>query len=255
MATAFPYRLYGGATRGDAISGLDRRFSEALVGLFNAAPPEVQRELGLNSAYRNRAIQQQLWDKSDKTGHSVARPGRSRHQHGTAADLYGFGLGGSAKVSPATRQWVTANAAKHGLYFPMGHEPWHIQLVDRHGGPVSQDPGSIDYDVGDSPLAATLGAFTTPEPETPLQKMSGMASAVAKSLLNKGESGVVPLGGDPGGNLPAVPLETPSAVSPVAALGTPGTPGDNLVSPTGGLAELFRVKAIGTPPVRPGMRF
>lgn len=126
---ASPYKLYGGATRPDAITGLDPAFNAALLALYNAAPPEVQRELGLNSAYRSNAVQQELWEKSDKTGKRVARPGTSKHEFGKAADLFGFGLT-KDRVSQATRDWVTKNAAAYGLYFPMDYEPWHIQLKE-----------------------------------------------------------------------------------------------------------------------------
>src|SRR6187455_2710622 len=96
---ASPYKLYGGATREDAISGLNPAFDQALLALYNAAPPEVQAELGLNSAYRSIATQQKLWDASDKSGKWVAAPGKSKHNAGTAADLYGFGLTHGKQVS------------------------------------------------------------------------------------------------------------------------------------------------------------
>lgn len=127
--SAFPYRLYGGATRPDAISGLDTGFYEALMQLYANAPPEVQRELGLTSGFRSREVQQALFDASDKSGKMVARPGHSKHEIGNAADLYGFGLGGDNSVSDATREWVHSNANKYGLNFPMDYEPWHIQMV------------------------------------------------------------------------------------------------------------------------------
>jgi len=131
---AFPYKLYGGATRPDALNFNDP-FNQAMVTLYNAAPPSVQAELGLTSGFRSRAVQEALWAGSDKTGHSVARPGHSKHESGNAADLYGFGLkGGGPKVSEETRAWVHGNADKFGLYFPMGHEPWHIQLRKAGGG-------------------------------------------------------------------------------------------------------------------------
>ncbi|MET0718185.1 MAG: M15 family metallopeptidase [Pseudoxanthomonas sp.] len=125
---SFPFRLFGGATRPDAISGLNPDFSRALLDLYTAAPRDVQSELGLNSAYRSPAVQKVLWDRSDKTGHSVAPPGKSRHNFGTAADLYGFGLTKDS-VSQATKDWVRQNAGGFGLTFPMSHEPWHIQLA------------------------------------------------------------------------------------------------------------------------------
>jgi hypothetical protein len=130
MAGAFPWRLYGGATRSDAISGLDPAMTQALMSLYSSAPPEVQRELGLNSAYRSMQRQQELWDASDKSGKMVAAPGKSLHNRGGAVDLYGFGLGNKLDlVSQQTRDWVKANAAAHGLYFPMDYEPWHMQLM------------------------------------------------------------------------------------------------------------------------------
>lgn len=126
---AFPWRLYGGAQRPDAISGLTPEFVAALERFYASAPPEVQAELGLNSAYRSPERQKELWDASDKTGRTVAAPGKSRHNHGDAVDLFGFGLGGGKTnlVSQATRDWVNKNAAAHGFYFPMDYEPWHMQ--------------------------------------------------------------------------------------------------------------------------------
>jgi hypothetical protein len=123
----FPLRLYGGATRPDAITGLKTPFSQALVAMYNAAPPDVQRQIGLTSAYRSPEVQRRLWLASDRTGHSVAAPGHSMHNQGLAADLYGFGLKGGPQVDQATKDWVHQNAAKFGLTFPMSYEPWHIQ--------------------------------------------------------------------------------------------------------------------------------
>jgi hypothetical protein len=132
MAT-LPYRLYGGATRPDALN-FAPEFSQALAALYANAPPEVQRELGLTSGYRDRATQERLFNASDRTGHSVARPGHSKHESGSAADLYGFGLSGGPSVSDATKAYVRDNAEQHGLYFPMDYEPWHIQYRGGGGG-------------------------------------------------------------------------------------------------------------------------
>jgi muramidase (phage lysozyme) len=131
---AFPYRLYGGASRPDAISQLDPAFSQALVKLYENAPPEVQRELALASAYRSHQRQQELFDASDRSGKKVAKPGTSKHEFGRAADLYGFGLkGGGNAVSQATKDYVMKNAGTYGLSFPMDYEPWHIQLAAATG--------------------------------------------------------------------------------------------------------------------------
>jgi len=127
--SGFRYKLYGGAAeRPNSVSGFADPFYEALMAMYDAAPPEVQRELGITSGYRDFETQQKLFNASDRTGHSVARPGHSKHESGNAADLFGFGLGGDSSASEATRNWVAQNAAAHGLYFPMSWEPWHIQL-------------------------------------------------------------------------------------------------------------------------------
>jgi hypothetical protein len=131
----FAYRLEGGAARPDAVTGMDPAFRTALMSLYANAPPEVQKELGLTSAFRSHQRQQELWDASDKSGKMVAKPGTSKHESGTAADLLGFGLkGGGNAVSQATRDWVKANAGKYNLAFPMDYEPWHVQLASSPSG-------------------------------------------------------------------------------------------------------------------------
>jgi hypothetical protein len=91
-------------------------------------------------------------------------------------------------------------------------------------------------------------------PEDPKQQLySGLASGVSKSLLNKGNQGQVPLGSDLVGDLPTVSLETPSAVPASDTLETPGEM-PSLASPGGGLADLFKIKSIGSPP-QLGRRF
>lgn len=159
------YKLYGGATRADAISGLDPRFWGALEQMYAAAPPEVRAELGLNSAYRSIERQQQLWDASDKSGKMVAPPGKSKHNHGLAADLYGFGLSKGPKVSDATRAWVHSNAGQYGLYFPMDYEPWHIQWKGD-----AKSPSAAPRVAGDSLVLRDHGpqiaaATNTPQPQ------------------------------------------------------------------------------------------
>lgn len=157
VALKFPYRLYGGATRPDAISGFNPAFATALSNMYNAAPANVQRELGLNSGFRSYATQKKLWDASDKTGHTVAAPGRSKHNTGTAADLFGFGLGRGrgGRVSQETRDWVNQNAGKFGLYFPMSYEPWHIQLQPSESVANMTSPSS-------APSVTVSGATTAP---------------------------------------------------------------------------------------------
>jgi hypothetical protein len=168
----FPYRLYGGATRPDAISGLDQRFSAALDSLYAAAPPDVQAQLGLTSGYRSIDRQRQLWEASDKSGHMVAAPGHSRHNFGLAADLYGFGTGGG-NVSSEARDWVHQNAPAYGLAFPMSYEPWHIQLAGptQQGGMAAQPgtPGIFEAAQKYGPTNELAALQQSQIPLTPIQ--------------------------------------------------------------------------------------
>jgi hypothetical protein len=79
-------------------------------------------KLRVGSGTRSNAHQTELWQAALKKYGSakaarkwVAPPGTSMHEFGLAADLKGD-LG-----------WAHKNADKHGLYFPMSWEPWHIQ--------------------------------------------------------------------------------------------------------------------------------
>jgi D-alanyl-D-alanine carboxypeptidase len=227
---AFPYRLVGGATRPDALQ-FNPAFNQALLDLYASAPADVQRELALTSGYRSPAVQQVLWDKSDKTGRNVAAPGKSKHQHGTAADLFGFGLGGDSSVSQATKDWVKANAGVHNLYFPMGHEPWHIQL---------RADGSAVSPASDTSLGETMAQAATGPTETEIAQRnlySGIASGLTASSGGARSQGGVDVAGDPTGAPQAVGLPLQSAIPAAPAAAPLGA------MPT--LADLFKVKDIG----------
>lgn len=141
---------------GEALSGMGWNLKSRLANMFSDMPPELQKQVKINSGYRSPETQAGImsekiggmlgaqkkaaWDAdvsslgAVKAGEkwagelrnagitrTVGLPGRSNHQHGNAADL-GYG-------SDAVKQWVHANAAKYGLGFPMGHEPWHIEAL------------------------------------------------------------------------------------------------------------------------------
>lgn len=178
---SFPYKLYDGATRPDAITGLDPAFSSALTRMYYGAPASVQAELGLSSAYRSRAVQQKLWDASDKTGHTVAAPGRSRHNFGGAADLQGFGLGKKRTVSDETFNWVHGNAQNYGMAFPMDYEPWHIQMA----GPAGQA----------GPGASRVGPPTPAPPTDPMSGYTPTPQAPRPDLFS-GDYGMADFGRD-----------------------------------------------------------
>lgn len=99
--------------------GFTPQFKTALDRLLEAA----QGRVTVRSGYRSVAEQQRLWDQALRKYGSeqaarrwVAPPGKSKHNHGVAADLAGD-LG-----------WAHQNAAKFGLYFPLSNENWHVEL-------------------------------------------------------------------------------------------------------------------------------
>lgn len=132
--------VVGGGQRPDAISGLSPGFQSSLQSMFAAAPPEVQQYLRITSGYRSPEVQQRLWDEAlakygspEAARKWVAPPGSSQHNHGSAADL--------KYLAPEAQEWVHQNASQFGLYFPMGHEPWHIEPVGSRDG-HAHDPAS-----------------------------------------------------------------------------------------------------------------
>lgn len=85
---------------------------------------EAGGRISIVSGYRSPERQQQLWAQAlRKYGSAeaarkwVAPPGASNHNKGAA-----FDLGGDLQLAHML-------APKYGLSFPMGHEPWHIEMA------------------------------------------------------------------------------------------------------------------------------
>jgi hypothetical protein len=134
-----PYLVDGG-TRPDAITGLNDGFETSLANLFAGAPPEIQQQLRVMSAYRSPERQQQLWNEAlvkygtpEAARKWVAPPGNSQHNHGNAVDLRFLG--------EDAQKWVHANASQYGMHFPMSHEPWHIEPIGARGGNHAPNDG------------------------------------------------------------------------------------------------------------------
>jgi hypothetical protein len=186
----------GGATRPDALTGLDAGFANPLASMIGDAQslfgPEAVR---ISSAYRSPERQQQLWDEAlakygsaDAARKWVAPPGSSQHNFGRAADLqYG---------SPQVQDWFHSNARNYGLNYRMGHEPWHIE-------PANMAPGMT----GATPMMAPLAGA-----EQAISKFGAAASTATTDLgaLGEGATGIGSLlssigsgmaGGGGGGNL------------------------------------------------------
>lgn len=160
-----PY-LTGGGTRADAMSGLDPNFAGALQRMFAEAPPEVQAEMRILSAYRSPEIQAQLYaDALERYGSEaearrwVAPPGNSRHNHGQAVDL--------SYLGDAARAYAHENAARYGLHFPLSNEDWHIEPMGAGGGRIAID-GTFIAPTGGAPNAL---AGVAPEQQNALARM------------------------------------------------------------------------------------
>ncbi len=122
-----------GGARPDAITGMQPGFRGGLQAMLTDAPAGIKENLKIGSGYRSEERQAQLWaDALKKYGSPeaarkwVAPPGKSQHNHGNASDLK-FG-------SDEARKWAHDNAAKYGLAFPLGNEPWHVEAIGARGG-------------------------------------------------------------------------------------------------------------------------
>lgn len=114
--------LRGALRQPDSVG--EAAFNSAVQKLIAASGGKIK----VTSGKRSNAKQSQLWAAALKkygdpeiADNYVARPGTSHHEQGIAADLH--------FVDPATRQWAHSVAGQYGLYFPMGHEPWHVEPV------------------------------------------------------------------------------------------------------------------------------
>jgi hypothetical protein len=140
------------------IDGMDPRLAERLAALLGAAPGQAT----IYSGYRDPKHQQMLFERAvAKYGSPqaarkwVAPPGKSQHNAGSAADL--------RFASPQVREFVHQNAAKYGLAFPLGHEPWHVELAGaRDGNAAEYAPSGAGALPPDHPLAIR-------KPSEPLQ--------------------------------------------------------------------------------------
>lgn len=156
---------------------IDPAFAQKLNALIAASGGR----LTIGNSYRSTATQQRLWDAALKKYGSVAAarkwvapPGNSKHQEGIAADLKG------------DLAWAHANAARFGLYFPMGHEPWHVEIAGSRSGKANQttppeiggahgpgNPDALDhietpdeYGTIEGQLANLLAAISSPTDRT-----------------------------------------------------------------------------------------
>lgn len=156
-----PYRV-GGATRPDALSGMNAQFRAALQGLISSAPNGIREQLQVFSGYRSPTKQAELYNRAlEKYGSPqaarqwVAPPNRSQHNKGMAADL--------KYLSPQAKAWVRENAPVHGLSFPLKNEPWHVELATARNPNAAKPPMDIP---NVAPSSMAYGAVPTPRPQS-----------------------------------------------------------------------------------------
>lgn len=144
----------GGKT-GKQVLTLSLPYAERMEAMLAAMPPELRDQIKLNSAFRTNEEQKAIFEKNGRNTKWAATPGNSNHEHGEAIDL--STKDGRARDFHKTEagKWVHANAEKFGLYFPMKHEPWHIEMRggrreggDNRGGTKRTfDPGDGEDDL------------------------------------------------------------------------------------------------------------
>lgn len=107
-------------------------------------------DLNVGSGYRSYEKQKKLWEQAlkkygspEKARKWVAPPGSSNHNKGLAVDLSSSGLFLGKDKNVKATEWAHANAKKYGLNFRMGHEPWHIEPLEKGN---SKDNGNTTDD-------------------------------------------------------------------------------------------------------------
>lgn len=149
------------------IEGMKPQLRDRLGAMLRDMPPELQKQIKINSGYRSEERQAEIYNEALKKYGSEAEarkwaapPGKSNHNHGDAADL-GF-------QSEDVRKWVHANAGKYGLKFPLGHEPWHVEAQETRGGTsytqVADASGTVPLPQGEMKVVGRVGEQGAPLP-------------------------------------------------------------------------------------------
>lgn len=153
----------GGSISGT--QGLTTDFSQRLTQFILDAKAQGI-DLGIGSGYRSYEKQKRLWEQAlkkygsaEKARKWVAPPGGSFHNKGLAVDLNSNGQFLGKEANSKATEWAHANAKKYGLHFRMGHEPWHIEPIEKtkssSGHDHVHDDDVIVDKYGDQPKPTT----------------------------------------------------------------------------------------------------
>lgn len=157
--------------------GMDPVFRTRLMDLIAASGGRIW----LTSGFRSSEEQAQLYAAAvakygeAEAGNWAAPPGKSKHEHGVAADIGG------------DWEWLAQNAAAFGLYLPMDWEPWHVELAGSRDGQENALDGST------TPPAERMrdlagGASPIPSPRDPISvfaRMLGMDMDDPSAVVNQ----------------------------------------------------------------------
>lgn len=166
----------GGSVSGT--QGLTDDFSQRLTKFILDARAQGV-DLGVGSGYRSYEKQKRLWEQAlkkygspEKARKWVAPPGGSFHNKGLAVDLNANGQFLGKDANSKATEWAHANAKKYGLHFRMGHEPWHIEPIEKTKS-NSEKENEHDHDHGDEVIVDKYGEqpeVTTKEEQELIQK-------------------------------------------------------------------------------------
>lgn len=186
--------------------------------------------ISVTSGYRSIERQTQLWNQAlakygdpEIADNWVARPGKSNHNHGIAADL-GF-------ANADARRWAHANAARFGLHFPMSWEPWHIEplgsVQNSDRGAYTTPPAGSGFVNPRDAVEGGLDPFGNAEdPYDPGVQMRRLFSVIEagpdaqQAAMASPEQGLEApsVGGDTGGSSEGGGLEPEAALAQISQL-------------------------------------
>ena len=156
-----------------AFEGLDSKVKSATIAAAEEYYKATGNKFKINSAKRDPADQQRLWDESVKlgtpgkgpTGMAVARPGRSPHEKGLAVDIQNYN--DPAAVAAMNRQGLSQKVPGDPVHFSFGdggiaNGPTSGYLAELHGTeaviPLKNGSVPVSLSMADSAnMASNLG--------------------------------------------------------------------------------------------------
>jgi hypothetical protein len=128
----------------EAFEGLNDRLKKSVILAAEEYHAATGNKMQVNSAKRDPADQQRLWEESvalgtpgkGPSGMAVARPGRSPHEHGLAVDIQNYN--DSAAVAAMNRQGLTQKVPGDPVHFSfadggVANGPTSGYLAELHG--------------------------------------------------------------------------------------------------------------------------